>query len=82
MLEYIYDNMLTIGHHGLCHTNTMISLNMWTHVAVSVSGSEISLYVDGLPAGGASGVVRTLCYFGQSNWDIDGLFDDVLKINY
>ena len=62
----------------------------WTHVATTLTGKSANLYVNGAVAvsssafNGPSGVMRTQCYLGLSNWgnpNAYAFFDDVMIFN-
>ena len=60
-------------------SSSNISLNTWVHLAGTLSGSTITLYINGVSVASMTGatvnsVTLTLNYIGRSNWASDGNF--------
>ena len=58
-----------------------IPLNQWTHIAATISGTSVSLYINGELNGTktftnafSQNVLHTVNYIGRSNWTTDGYF--------
>lgn len=71
--------------------SVQISDGSWTHIAVTLAGTNASVYLDGSMAGSwitsvvPRNVVRSSCYFGKSNFDYDyysyAKFDEIKIYN-
>ncbi len=74
------------SNYSSINTSNPISTNEWTHIAVTLSGTTATIYVNGsventstfsyLPAN----VTRTNCYIGKSNWNdpyADAIYDEI-----
>ena len=78
---------------GLVYSNIALTANTWTHLAVTLSGTTVKIYINGVAVtlngtGGTTGttaipssVTRTRNYVGRSNWAGDayanGLIDAI-----
>jgi hypothetical protein len=67
--------------------NGTVPLNQWTHLAATLSGTNATIYINGVASGTATfptpaNVTRSLNYIGRSNWGWgdpapEGSFDDL-----
>jgi hypothetical protein len=70
----IFSNSVSIGNQITTYTSP---LNVWFHLAVSLTGSSVRMYANGVSilSNGQvyppQNVTRNSCYFGNSNWDTD-----------
>lgn len=55
-------------------SNKKLTLNTWNHLAVTVNGTAVTFYINGVAAGTGiintppENVTRNNCYIGRSNW--------------
>lgn len=55
-------------------SSTTMKVNQWQHIAATWDGYNAAIYINStlVASGSASGslnnIVRTMCYFGKSNW--------------
>lgn len=82
---YRGSNLLNIVSEG-----TKLPKNTWFHLATVYDGQNLMMYVNGnlvanSTTGGPSGLLRTNCYIGRSNWHTDSdayaCYDDLMIYN-
>lgn len=71
--------------------DSVLELNTWSHLAVTLSGNTCTFYINGIQSGSnnmptPSDVMRNQCYIGKSNWNgdpnADARFDELRIFNY
>lgn len=66
-------------------SNTALQLNIWSYLAVTLSGNIGTIYIDGVIVASSSlnrpnNVLRTKNYIGKSNWAGDNMADQYLRM--
>ncbi|EDN70454.1 VCBS [Beggiatoa sp. PS] len=75
------------GNRNPLESNTALTISTWNHIAVTLSGTTATMYINGAESGSItnsyipSDVTRDKAYIGHSNWsndaDANAVFDEM-----
>ena len=79
------------SNNGNLQSSLQLKINKWQHLAVTVTGTQLKIYIDGklgltsTVIASPMGIMRTNNYIGKSNWggngNADAEFDDLKIFN-